>query len=145
MNGPELDPPPSRDAKGVVLEYLRCLRVAEAAVVPQTAPAIDGVAALVTAVIRRQAPREHRLPDGTHYSVHGIGCLITLPDGAEVDVDIDANGPLLRFNAWRVWMFAESVGHDELTVPQLATALEDLASEGLLRRSEEGTGWYTNG
>lgn len=57
---------------------------------------------------RRIISRDETLPDGTRYSVHGVGCLMVNPEGAEVDVDIDDEGREV-FDAWRVCMYLGSI------------------------------------
>ncbi|MFF6913689.1 DUF6896 domain-containing protein [Streptomyces sp. NPDC012466] len=40
--------------------------------------------------------------------MHGAGCLLTSPDGVEVDVDFTADGTEI-FDLWRLGRYAESL------------------------------------
>lgn len=89
--------------------------------------------------LRRSRHGRGALACGVHFSVHGAGCRFTLLDGAEVDVDVDAAGTGVVFDAWRVRAFASSVGY-ELTAadaPALRAALVRTA-----RVEEARPGWF---
>jgi hypothetical protein len=56
---------------------------------------VTDIADLLAAVrSRRELPREAVTSSGIEYSVHGVGCRMTAPDGRQVDVDL-VTGPAL--------------------------------------------------
>lgn len=89
---------------------------------------------------RRIIPRNETLPDGSRYSVHGAGCLMVDPEGAEVDVDIDDEGREL-FDAWRVRMYLESMSlSNPVSQEDVLVACRRLVGLGELR--EVRANWF---
>ncbi|MES9540629.1 hypothetical protein [Actinomadura sp. NPDC000600] len=133
-------------SRDIVLAFVRNMAELTAAVTRATRDDTGGddIWSLVTAANQRRVPRERELPDGLRYSVHGAGCLITAPDGTQIDVDLGPEPPTLQFNAWRVRRFAESTGENSVTERELAAALEQLADEGAVASlPTTHDAWYT--
>ncbi|WP_157129756.1 DUF6896 domain-containing protein [Thermobifida halotolerans] len=100
----------------------------------------ESVQDIVYMAQKRIIPRDEILPDGTQYSVHGIGCRMTDPEGAEVDVDIDDEG-LEVFDAWRVYMHLESVSpSNPVSREEISMACQRLVELGELR--EVRANWF---
>ncbi len=98
----------------------------------------QGVTAVVHAVKGRKLAQKGRTPGGTRYAVHGLGCLFTLRDGTEVDLDITADGDVI-FDSWRLRRFGDSVGR-QAELSDLNQALAELVSSGRLVHVRGG--WY---
>jgi hypothetical protein len=79
-------------------------------------------------------PRRGLLPSGRTYSFHGIGCCFE-KDGVVTDMDFGPDGCTEGFDAWRLSLFAESLGKANLTVDHIQEALNALASAGEIVKS----------
>ncbi|MFF4083375.1 DUF6896 domain-containing protein [Streptomyces sp. NPDC001777] len=85
--------------------------------------------------------RKARTADGFTYSVHGAGCLMTAPDGTEVDIDLLPGG-LEAFDLWRLKTFAESRGTTPVPqAPVLLNECRELMRRGVLVEPREG--WFS--
>ena len=107
---------------------------------------VADIADLLAAVrSRRQLPDEGVTNNGIRYTVHGTGCRMTTPDGAEVDVDLvtePAFGHHVEaFDAWRIRWFLDEAAADGYTNKEIETACAQLVRQGCLREVVEGR-WY---
>ncbi|GAA0948849.1 DUF6896 domain-containing protein [Actinocorallia libanotica] len=98
---------------------------------------------VVAAVRQKQLPREGGIPGGLRYRVHGAGCWIKTPDGVEIDADLGPGPFLLKFDAWRIRLYADSIGEEAVTDQEISEALRDLADQGLISRFPSSFPWYT--
>jgi hypothetical protein len=71
------------------------------------------------------------------FEMHGRGCRFELESGEELDIDWDANGRAV-FDAWRILMFARSIGEETVNRDELWLAATEDPS--LVKVSE---GWFT--
>ncbi len=79
--------------------------------------------------------RAGKLPDGTQYRFHGVGCAVERA-GISVDFDFGPEGRTDGFDAWRLHLFAEQFPdethfHDEAVV---AAALAELQRAGMVAK-----------
>ena len=82
-------------------------------------------------------PRVGELPSGRTYSFHGIGCRFE-KDDITVDMDFGPNGRIDGFDAWRLCVFANDIGSNDLTVEVLEESLAELVKAGLIVKSTSG-------
>lgn len=125
-----------------VQSFIDALRKLSGVLAPELGGPLDGerLSWLLADVRQRGRDRDGVIAPGVHYAVHGVGCRFTLLDGAEVDVDLDAERSAVVFDAWRVRWFAASVGH-EVTAddePAVGVALRDAPDA-----AETRPGWFT--
>ncbi|XXZ51031.1 hypothetical protein AAGT00_23720 [Streptomyces cavourensis] len=103
-------------------------------------PPFDTLENVLAAVRAGELERRGRTDSGYSYAVHGRGCRMTGPDGAEVDMDLLLDGAE-AFDAWRLAAFARSVGMSPVPRDdELDGACRELVAEGLLVEPE--TGWF---
>ncbi|MEV0624087.1 hypothetical protein AB0I81_62995 [Nonomuraea sp. NPDC050404] len=122
-----------------VRSFVVALHSVRARVISQVEQA-ESVRDIVYMAQRGVILRNETLLDGTRYSVHGFGCLMVDPGGAEVDVDVDDDGSEI-FDSWRVSMYLESVSEgDGVPRGEISTACRWLVGEGELR--EVRAGWF---
>lgn len=62
---------------------------------------------LLRAWREKRIPISGKLANGEEYMFHGIGCRVDC-DGVQIDFDLDGNGELIGFDAWRLFTFASS-------------------------------------
>jgi hypothetical protein len=74
-------------------------------------------------------PRRGTLPSGRIYSFHGIGCRFE-KDGIVADMDFGSDGRTDGFDAWRLHIFAESIGDEIVTIEEIQSALDALQIAG---------------
>lgn len=93
-------------------------------------------------------PRRGVLPSGRTYLFHGLGCLFE-KDGMVTDMDFVVNdmgfGDGCRidgFDAWRLSLFAESIGETNLTLEYIQDALTALANAGEIIKPKVTYGLY---
>jgi hypothetical protein len=97
------------------------------------------VAPLTASTQSGRTAQSGRLGDWGTFQLHGVGCLIQLETGEEVDFDWDAEGRAI-FDRWRLRQFARSAGHEHVSAEALVEAARQLASNGLLVETPEG--WF---
>ncbi len=87
--------------------------------------------------------RSGELADGAGFRFHGTGCLVTFPDGVEVDFNWSPDDREV-FDAWRLLGHARSRGVDDLDQAAVEELLERAASAGILRRHAWGFFSFTS-
>lgn len=104
-------------------------------------PEFNALANVLRSVRAGELERRADVAGGFSYSVHGRGCLMVGPDGAEVDIDLLPDGHE-AFDVWRLEMFARSVGMDP--VPRRDDLLHEcgeLVRLGALAQPQPG--WFS--
>jgi hypothetical protein len=96
-------------------------------------------APLVATTRSGEAARSGRLDDWGTFQLHGVGCLIELDTGEEVDFDWDTQGRAV-FDGWRLRQFARSAGEDRLSPESLVEAARQLVVDGVLEEAKDG--WF---
>lgn len=86
-----------------------------------------------------EAARSGRLDDWGTFHLHGVGCLIELGTGEEVDVGWDTEGRPV-FDGWRLRRFARSAGEEWLSQEALVEAARQLVANGVLDETPDG--WF---
>ncbi|GAA2301243.1 hypothetical protein GCM10010234_50180 [Streptomyces hawaiiensis] len=127
----------SASARETVVGFIRSLGAADAAL-RQAVPSLERLADLLAKARSGEISRKGEA-GGYAYAVHGFGCLLTSPDGIDIDVDFTADGREI-FDLWRLGRYARSL--PSATVPSaedLRSAVEELP--GLL--TEVRPGWFT--
>jgi radical SAM superfamily enzyme YgiQ (UPF0313 family) len=80
-------------------------------------------------------PRKGRLSNGSEYSFHGKGCLVTLCDETNVDWDFGPGGRTDGFDNWRLWRFAKQFPTRYPNFQErdaVTRALEELTEDSLI-------------
>lgn len=118
------------------LRYRKLIRTALAGSCPQ----FDTLEHVLEAVRAGELERRGKSDAGFSYSVHGRGCRMVGPDGAEIEMDLLLDGSE-AFDGWRLEVFARSIGMS--TVPSrgdLMRECRDLMQKGVLGEAEPG--WF---
>lgn len=103
-------------------------------------PRFDTLGHVLEAVRAGELERRGQSDVGYSYAVHGRGCRMVGPDGAQIEADLLLDGSE-AFDAWRLEVFARSVGM--IPVPSrddLVRACRDMTREGILDEPEAG--WF---
>ncbi|MFI1842027.1 DUF6896 domain-containing protein [Streptomyces microflavus] len=125
----------SSEAAACVRSFLRSREVIMRAL-EVAYPPFGALENVLVAVRAGELERRARTDSGYSYSVHGRGCLMVGPDGAEVDVDLLLDGSE-AFDAWRLAAFARSVGMSPVPPREdLVRACRDLVGRGTLAEPE---------
>ncbi|MBI9016434.1 MAG: hypothetical protein JEZ07_04145 [Phycisphaerae bacterium] len=71
---------------------------------------------IMLAYHQKQMPKNGILPDGSSFSLHGIGCCIELDDEHYFDFDFGP-APECRFDAFNLWFIQKYVENGKLEIP----------------------------
>lgn len=96
-------------------------------------------APLIATTRSGETARTGRLDDWGTFHLHGVGCLIELDTGEEVDFDWDAEGRPI-FDGWRLRQFARSAGEERFSTDSLVEAARQLVAKGVLAETPDG--WF---
>ncbi|MFJ3701085.1 MULTISPECIES: DUF6896 domain-containing protein [unclassified Streptomyces] len=127
------------NAADCVRSFMRCRRHIGAALAGDY-PQFPSLQHVLEAVRAGELERKAQSGTGFTYSVHGRGCLMAGPDGAQVDLDLLLDGSE-AFDVWRLEVFARSVGMSPIP-PKDALVQEcyDLVQRRVLEEPEPG--WF---
>jgi hypothetical protein len=98
-----------------------------------------GLARLLARVRGGELAKSGELTTGHRYDVHGAGARFVARDGRVVDVDVDRHHSAMIWDAWRLELFAESIGRVE-SPATLAAQLERAVARGEIMVVRDG--WF---
>src|SRR5438067_5207775 len=91
---------------------------------------------LLRASRKGELQKEGDLPAiGATYSFHGIGCRFQVGTSV-VNIDFGPDGRHDGFDAWRLWLFADSQGERGLDLPSIKAGLRVLETERIVQKIE---------
>ncbi|MGV9691730.1 DUF6896 domain-containing protein [Streptomyces sp. NPDC003444] len=126
-------------AEACVASFLRCHEFVRNALAVEH-PQFDSLGHVLEAVRAGELSRRGVTSEGFSYAVHGRGCRMTAPDGAEVDIDF-LRGSFEAFDAWRLVAFARSVEMDPVPSEEdLVRECRELIRKGSFEEVEPG--WF---
>jgi hypothetical protein len=129
----------SNEAAVCVRSFLRYSKLIRTALVGNY-PQFDTLEHVLEAVRAGELERRGQSDAGFSYSVHGRGCRMVGPDGAEIEMDLLLDGSEV-FDAWRLEVFARSVGMSPVPPRgDLMQECRDMAQKRVLNEPESG--WF---
>ncbi|WP_316776981.1 FG-GAP and VCBS repeat-containing protein [Streptomyces sasae] len=129
----------SEVADGVMNAFLESLGRLRSSLVREF-PEFSSLATVLAGGRSGELARAGRTSEGVSYTVHGRGCRMTGPDGAEVDTDLLPDG-CEAFDLWRLEAFARSRGSvSEPIGADLLISARELVNRGVLHEPRDG--WF---
>ncbi|MFI1940673.1 DUF6896 domain-containing protein [Streptomyces purpureus] len=118
------------------LYHRRHIMTALAGIYPQ----FEALEHVLESVRAGELERKAQSSAGFSYSVHGRGCRMVGPDGAQIDLDLLLDGAE-AFDAWRLRVFARSVGMSPVPLESdLVQECRAMVREGIMGEPEPG--WF---